>query len=99
VIEIGVHPRELTSHSSLMITSVSANGLAVEQMSEENADLVRRAFQAFNDRDFAALASTCSEDVVMRHIGEAVAGASSSLGAPQMARREPPSTGIIAPVM
>jgi ketosteroid isomerase-like protein len=45
-------------------------------MSEENVDLVRRAFQAFNDRDFAALASTYSEGVVMRIIGgfEALTG-------------------------
>ena len=38
-------------------------------MSEENLDLVRRQFQAFNDRDLAALESTLCTDVVMRLAG------------------------------
>jgi ketosteroid isomerase-like protein len=38
-------------------------------MSQENMDLVRRAFQAFNDRDLDALAIFVTDDVVWRHIG------------------------------
>jgi ketosteroid isomerase-like protein len=38
-------------------------------VSEANVEIVRREFQAFNDRDFATLESSLCEDVVMRLIG------------------------------
>jgi ketosteroid isomerase-like protein len=38
-------------------------------MSHENVELVRRAFQAFNDRDFDFLAASRTDDVVLRQIG------------------------------
>jgi ketosteroid isomerase-like protein len=38
-------------------------------VSRESLDLVRREFQAFNDRDFVTLESTLCDDVVMRLIG------------------------------
>jgi ketosteroid isomerase-like protein len=38
-------------------------------MSQENVEIVRRAVQAFNERDFPAIESGYAEDVVLRHIG------------------------------
>jgi ketosteroid isomerase-like protein len=38
-------------------------------VSQENLNLVRREFQAFNDRDLSTVESTLCEDVVMRLIG------------------------------
>ena len=38
-------------------------------MSEENVEIVRRAAQALNDRDFATLEWIYSDDIVMRLIG------------------------------
>jgi ketosteroid isomerase-like protein len=38
-------------------------------MSHENVELVRRAIQSFNDRDFPAMESIYSEDVVLSLIG------------------------------
>ena len=38
-------------------------------MSQENVEVVRRAIQAFNDRDFPAMESIYSEDVVFSLIG------------------------------
>ena|ERR1700680_256054 len=38
-------------------------------MSQENVETVTQAITAFNARDFAALESVYSEDVVLRHIG------------------------------
>jgi ketosteroid isomerase-like protein len=38
-------------------------------MSQDNVEIVRRAVQAFNERDFPAIESVYAEDVVLRHIG------------------------------
>ena len=38
-------------------------------MSQENVEMVHRAFQAFNDRDWDAVSVLCTEDVVWRLIG------------------------------
>jgi ketosteroid isomerase-like protein len=38
-------------------------------MSRENVEIVRRAYRAFNDREFDVLPELCTEDVVWRMVG------------------------------
>jgi ketosteroid isomerase-like protein len=62
----------ITFYTDLDEARAAAERLAEERakaVSEEDVEIVRREFQAFNDRDFATLESTLCEDVVMRLIG------------------------------
>lgn len=38
-------------------------------MAQENIEIVRRSFEAFNDRDFDAMLADWADDVVMRLVG------------------------------
>jgi hypothetical protein len=56
----------------MSVERVGAHGTPERAMAYENLGLVRRAFQALNDRDFATFLSLYTEDCAVRNIGSAV---------------------------